>query len=57
MSSGNHIRQKSKQAKVKVKPYPGKLPQEVIFPEKLAKANDLLKSIKDLNITLQNLKK
>lgn len=57
MSAKNNISQKSKQRKVKVKPYPGKLPQEPILPEKLAKANDLLKSIPELDITLEKLKK
>lgn len=57
MDTRNNIRQRSKSSKTKLRRYRGELPHEPILPEKLAKANDLLKSIKDLITTLANYKK
>lgn len=47
MKSAENIKQQKKQPKVKVKPFPGKLPEGELFPEKLALANKILKSVKE----------
>lgn len=43
-----NIKQQKKQPKVKVKPFPGQLPEGELFPEKLALANKILKSVKEI---------
>lgn len=57
MGANDNISKPRKETEVKVKPYPGSLPKKSILPEKLAKANELLRSVKDLDISLQNFKK
>jgi hypothetical protein len=45
-------RDTKKENRVISKPYPGKLPDNVLFPEKLKAANETLKSVKNLRSIL-----
>ncbi len=47
MKPAENIKQQKAQPKVKIKPFPGKLPEGELFPEKLALANKILKAAKE----------